>query len=236
LVPSQYSDKQTSNYHNFENRYHLSFLVTIFKYLAILILPFLTLVRGSIYVHKHYDIGAYPSLFVGLALTTVLLFIYMTVIYSWLTKKLGDSDNIQRRFILALALSLGYCIYGIFFVSADNFKNPALKKEISNMHPILRLGVSTFILVDKKLIITDASRLPEDYRRMGLPSANSSLHYVQKDGYAYAIDLRTNNRNELRNQLMSLYFKVLGFNTLRHVGTADHLHISLHCHYRKGAR
>lgn len=214
----------------------MSFLVAILKYLAILILPFLTLVRGSIYIHERYDLGAYPSLFVGLGMTTILLFVYMTVIYRRITKKLGDTDNMQRRLLLAVALSVGYCIYGVFFVSADNFKNPALKKEIGNMHPILRLGVSTFILVDKRLIITDASRLPEDYRRMGLRSAKNSLHYMQRDGYAYAIDLRTNNRNEMRNQLMSVYFRILGFNTLRHVGTADHLHISLHCHYRKGAR
>lgn len=214
----------------------MSFLVAIIKYLAILILPFLTLVRGSIYIHEHYDLGAYLSLFVGLGITTLLLFVYMTIIYRKVTNKLGDTDNMQRRFLFALALSVGYCIYGIFFISADNFKSPALKKEISEMHPILRLGVSTFVLVDKRLIITDTSRQPEDYRRMGLRTPNNSLHYPQRDGYAYAIDLRTNGRHETRNQLMAIYFRILGFRTLRHTGTSDHLHISLYCHYAKGAR
>jgi hypothetical protein len=31
----------------------------------------------------------------------------------------------------------------------------------------------------------------------------------------------------LRNGLVRLYFEALGFRTLRHVGTADHLHVAL---------
>lgn len=180
--------------------------------------------------------GAWMSLGGGVVITSFLLFIYMTFIYRRFTKKFGDSDNLKRRSLFALALVGLYCGYGLFFISSDNFKNPALKSEITDLHPILRMGVSTFILMDKDMIITDASRVPEDYRKMGLKTAKNSLHYKQKDGYAYAIDLRTNNRNETRNRMMSVYFNLLGFNTLRHVGTDDHLHVSLHCHYRKGAR
>jgi hypothetical protein len=160
----------------------------------------------------------------------------MTFIYRRFTKKFGDTDNLKRRSLFALALVGVYCAYGLFFISSGNMKNPSLQKEITEMHPILRMGVSTFILVDKKMIITDASRKPEDYKKMGLKKANNSLHYKQRDGYAYAIDLRTNGRNEFRNQMMAFYFKALGFNTLRHVGTDDHLHVSLHCHYRPGGR
>jgi hypothetical protein len=89
-------------------------------------------------------------------------------------------------------------------------------------------------LIDENLVITDASRVPEDYKKMGLPTNKSSLHYKQKDGYAYALDLRTNGRYEIRNFLIKSYFYFMGFNTLRHVGTDDHLHISLPCHYKKG--
>ena len=214
----------------------MGILLKILRVVLIIVLPFFILIRGSAFIHNRYDFGAWLSLSGGAVITAFLLFIYMTFIYRRFTKKFGDSDNLKRRSLFALALVGLYCGYGLFFISTDNFKNPALKSEIHDLHPILRLGVSTFILMDKDMIITDASRVPEDYRKMGLKTANNSLHYKQKDGYAYAIDLRTNNRNEARNKAMAIYFNLLGFNTLRHVGTDDHLHVSLHCHYRKGAR
>jgi hypothetical protein len=49
----------------------------------------------------------------------------------------------------------------------------------------------------------------------------------QEDGYAYAVDIRTLGRPEWRTRLVSLYFRAMGFGTLRHVGTADHLHVYL---------
>ena len=55
----------------------------------------------------------------------------------------------------------------------------------------------------------------------------TSLHYPQADGFVYAVDVRTLGRPEWRNQVVSLYFQVMGFRTLRHVGTADHLHVEL---------
>lgn len=214
----------------------MGILFKIFRVVLVIVLPFFLLVRGSIFIHSNYNLGAWISLAGGAAITALILFIYMTFIYRRFTKKFGDSDNLKRRSLFALALVGVYCAYGLFFISSGNMKNPSLQKEITEMHPILRMGVSTFILVDKKMIITDASRVPEDYKKMGLKTANSSLHYKQKDGYAYAIDLRTNGRNEFRNKMMSLYFYALGFRTLRHVGTDDHLHVSLHCHYRPGGR
>lgn len=207
-----------------------------FRVVLVIVLPFFLLIRGSIFIHANYNLGSWISLVGGAVITAIILFVYMTFIYRRFTKKFGDSDNLQRRSLFALALVGVYCAYGLFFISGDNVKNPSLKHEITDMHPILRMGVSTFILVDKKMIITDASRVPEDYKKMGLKTANSSLHYRQKDGYAYAIDLRTNGRNELRNKMMSIYFNLLGFRTLRHVGTDDHLHVSLYCHYRKNGR
>ncbi len=214
----------------------MGILLKILRVVLIIVLPFFILIRGSAFIHNRHDLGAWMSLGGGALITAFLLFIYMTFIYRRFTKKFGDSDNLKRRSLFALALVVLYCGYGLFFISSDNFKNPALKSEISDLHPLLRLGVSTFILMDKNMIITDASRVPEDYKKMGLKTAKNSLHYKQQDGYAYAIDLRTNNRNETRNMIMQLYFRILGFNTLRHTGTGDHLHVSLTCHYRRGAR
>ena len=214
----------------------MGILLKIIRVVLIIVLPFFILIRGSAFIHNRYDLGAWMSLGGGVLITSFLLFIYMTFIYRRFTKKFGDGDNLKRRSLFALALVVLYCGYGLFFISTDNFKNPSLKSEISDLHPLLRLGVSTFILMDKDMIITDASRKPEDYKKMGLKTIKNSLHYKQKDGYAYAIDLRTNNRNEFRNRMMQVYFELLGFNTLRHSGTSDHLHISLICHYRPGVR
>ena len=55
------------------------------------------------------------------------------------------------------------------------------------------------------------------------------------DGYVYAVDLRTQGRSEIRNWALEWLFQLVGFNTLRHVGTADHLHISISPHGQPGA-
>ncbi|MEM9545360.1 MAG: hypothetical protein AAGA77_05275 [Bacteroidota bacterium] len=214
----------------------MGIFLKISRVVLIIVLPFFILIRGSSFIHNNHNLGPWLSLGGGALITAILLFIYMSFIYRRFTKKFGDRDNLKRRSLFALALVVLYCGYGLFFISSDNFKNPDLKSEITELHPLLRLGVSTFILMDKDMIITDASRVPEDYRKMGLQTARNSLHYKQEDGFAYAIDLRTNNRNEFRNRMMQVYFNILGFNTLRHSGTDDHLHVSLYCHYRPGAR
>ena len=98
---------------------------------------------------------------------------------------------------------------------------------MTEVHPIIRLATSSLVYLDKDIIVTDAKRSPEDYRRMGLQAKKHSLHYKQQDGYSYALDLRTKGRSEFSNTLTSAYFRAMGFNVLRHGGTADHLHISL---------
>jgi len=130
-------------------------------------------------------------------------------------------------------------LHGIFYFSGNNLTNKQLKSEILDVHPIVRLSVSTLIHIDKELIITDADRRPEDYRRMGLKTKAHSLHYQQSNGYSHALDIRTRNRNEVHNFLVKNYFRVMGFRTLRHSGsgtTGDHLHISLMSHDRPYAK
>ena len=56
---------------------------------------------------------------------------------------------------------------------------------------------------------------------------DASLHLVQPDGYSHAADLRTTGRGFLRNRLVQLYLWGLGFDTRRHTGTSDHLHVEL---------
>jgi len=163
------------------------------------------------------------SLLVAAIFTTILLFLYFSFFYGKFTGRFGDFDALKRRAVL--------------FFSSSNLKNPQLKSEINALHPILRLGMSTLIYVDKELIVTDASREPEDYRKMGLPSKKASLHYKQPStNYAHAVDIRTQRRAGWKNFLVKKYFDLLGFNTLRHGGTADHLHVSIKSHDYPGAR
>ena len=203
--------------------------------IILIIFPFVLLIRGAVYMHEIYQWIPWASLLAGVGFTTILLMIYFTFLYGRLTGSIGGKGWLKRRFWLAMIVVLLFAGQGVFYLSADNMKNQALKKEYTQLHPILRLGISTLVMVDRDMIITDASRVPEDYTKMGLPKKNTSLHYKQSDGFAYAVDLRTNGRSERRNQLVQWYFKMMGFNTLRHGGTGDHLHISLSNHDYPGA-
>ena len=203
------------------------FLFNVLKFIFLLVFPFILLIRGSVFLHEEYQLIPWASILGGVLMTAFVMVIYFTFFYGRFTGKIGSIKAFKRRGLLALLLVLGYSLYGILFFSTKNFKHPGLQDEMTNIHPIIRLGVSTLVHLDKSLIITDAERVPEDYRKMGLKTKAKSLHYKQSDGYSHALDLRTNGRGEFRNFLVKWYFKLMGFNTLRHVGTGDHLHISL---------
>ena len=94
----------------------------------------------------------------------------------------------------------------VLFLSTKNAKSQEVQREYRNLHPILRMSVSTFMLMDRSLIITDGNRSPEDYRRMGLPTKSHSLHYPQTSGYAHAVDLRTKGKAEWKNGIVKTYF------------------------------
>ena len=147
----------------------------------------------------------------------------------------GGKILVAIQFLIAIVLVMVYCLPAVFYLNPVNAKYEAVQDEFTSLHPILRLGVSTLIFLDKDLLITDANRKPEDYQKMGLKTKKHSLHYIQSNGYSHAIDLRTNGRSEIRNWLVSKYFNLMGFNTLRHIGTADHLHISIFSHDRPKA-
>lgn len=201
----------------------------------IALIPFILLIRLSIWFHVEFQYAAYVSIVAAIFAVASLLFIYFSFIHTFITGRFGDYSGLKRRYIIALLFVFLYTGQALFFISGSNVKSKELASEFQSLHPILRLGTSTLTLLDKKLILTDAERAPEDYRKMGLPTKGNSLHYPQSDGYVYALDLRVKSRSEFRNALVKLYYKLMGFKTLRHVGTADHLHISLYNHERPGA-
>lgn len=190
-------------------------------------MPFVVLVRGAVYFHGHHDLGPWTSLIGGMLITALLLTIYLTVFRGMVSSSTGGVQAFKRRTYFVIAVLIGYCIHGLFFMSTSNLKNPSLSKELRQLHPIVRMAVSTIVMIDRDLVITDATRKSADYEKMGLPVNERSLHYPQSDGYAYAIDLRTNGRSSVRNFFVQNYFRMMGFKTLYHTGTAPHLHISL---------
>src|SRR6266576_666519 len=130
-------------------------------------------------------------------------------------------------FVAALPFVVAYSIYALVYLSRANAKSDRVRAYYASLHPLLRVGLSTLIVFDGDAVITDLARRPEDYKTMGLPPNDGSLHLVQRDGYAHAADLRTGGRGFLRNRLVQLYLWGLGFSTLRHTGPSDHLHVEL---------
>jgi len=209
----------------------------LFKLILLIIIPFILLIRFAVYLHVSSNLLPWVCILGSTFVTIVLLFIYLTFLHAYTTNYASnDRFTLRRRTFISVFVVMLYVIHGIFYISSNNLKSPAVRQEIRKVHPILRLAASTLMHLDKDLLITDSNRLPEDYKKMGLKSIKNSLHYRQSTGYAHAIDLRVNDRPEWKNLLVRSYFFVMGFRTLRHLGTADHLHISLMSHDQPQAK
>jgi hypothetical protein len=191
---------------------------------AVALLPFVVLIRGGVHAYRGWGLGTWPSLLLAVLATTAVL-----AGYAWLAGRyLGSGARMHKRFMHgAVGVTVAYVVYTLLFVATANVTSDAVRAEYRSLHPLLRIASSALVLVDADVVITDAGRTPEDYRLMGLPPNEASLHYEQEDGYVHALDLRTTGRGEVRNRLVELAFWTLGFHSLRHVGTADHLHVSL---------
>ncbi len=202
-------------------------LSKILEWVFWLTIPFILLIRSSVFIHDYFELNAWLAIALSVFFSAFLVLMFFSFVHDQITGRIG---NLRGRFLLSICLVVAFVINGIFFMSGDNMKTAEVASEINEVHPVLRLAVSTLAYLDEDLIITDGNRKPEDYAKMGLKTKKRSLHYKQSDGYAHALDLRTNDRTEWRNFLLQNYFRLMGFNTLRHVGTADHLHISIQSH------
>ena len=198
------------------------------KLAALAVLPFVLLIRGSTYLYSSHGWTTWLALVVSLAATLVVVVLYLSLVYALAfgVDKISER-TVRAKLVLAVAIVLGYGAFTQLYLSSTNAKSAEVRREYRALHPILRLGVSTVILVDSELLVTDMARAAADYERMGLAENRRSLHYPQEDGYVHAVDLRTVGRGRTRNWLLQAYFRLMGFHTLRHVGTADHLHVSL---------
>ncbi|MBO6622050.1 MAG: hypothetical protein JJ892_09515 [Balneola sp.] len=192
--------------------------------LTLTIFPFFLLIKTSIYLNIDQGLNGWVSLFGGIGATVAILLVYVVMLF----RKVKNKKLIFRYGLGGVAALVGgFCLYGLLYVSSVNAKSDSVKEVYRSLHPILRVAVATTTLAEGDLVITDIKRSTEDYTKMGLPINQSSLHFPQPDGYVHAIDLRTKGHSEFRNFMLSNSLRLMGFKTLRHVGSADHLHISL---------
>jgi hypothetical protein len=194
------------------------------KTVLVALLPFIALVKVAVFLYQHEGWPTAFALTGGVACTAGVVTAYGTWAWHRITGRVRLA-LIARRF--ALPLVVAYCGYTLIYLSSANAKSERVRAYYASLHPLLRVALSTLILVDRDAVITDLARRPEDYQAMGLPPNDGSLHYVQSDGYAHAADLRTAGRGMVKNRLIQLYFWSMGFETLRHMGTGDHLHVEL---------
>ncbi|MGH7568199.1 MAG: hypothetical protein ACREL9_04380 [Gemmatimonadales bacterium] len=199
-------------------------VLSLLKLLFVVSLPFVVLVRAATFFYA--DEG-YPG-WLALAAAGLLTLAVLTLYGTWLSRTLTGRARIAlvAKWV-ALPLVLGYCGYALVYLSRLNAKSPAVREAYLSTHPVLRIALSTVILADDGLVITDLRRQPADYARMGLPANERTLHYRQADGWVHAVDLRTEGRGAMTNRMVQLYFWAMGFETLRHTGTGDHLHVQL---------
>ncbi|MGE5801331.1 MAG: hypothetical protein ACM358_03665 [Gemmatimonadota bacterium] len=200
------------------------------KIALIIALPFGVLVRGSVFIYEHGQAPVWVALLTAAFLTGGVITTYAV----WLARKFTSRGGRGGRALVvpvakwvALPLVIFYCSYSLLYLASVNAKSPPIRAYYRSVHPLLRLALSTLILVDRDMIITDMGRQPEDYTKMGLPANARTRHYKQADGWIHAVDLRTTGRGWIKNRGVQFYFWLMGFDTRRHVGTADHLHIEL---------
>lgn len=196
----------------------------ILSFILLSILPFFILIRGALYFYA-LGITSYIALLLSSILASLLIIVYLVLIDRWLTEKVLVPLKFKITIVFAIVIALN--IFCLTFFSKDNLKENKLKQEYTSLHPLLRVGVSLIVLIDEKLVVTSIKRKLKDYDNMGLDPVYNSLHFKQSDGYVHAVDIRTNTRWFFRNWLNKNFFRLMGFVTLRHTGTADHLHISL---------
>jgi hypothetical protein len=196
----------------------------ILKVAVVLALPFLVYVRAAVGL---YSYGGWTPWFsvLGAAVVTVAL---VSGYAAWLSRRFKGRARAKTIMQwVALPTAGAWCLYSLLYLASANAKSEEVRRYYGALHPVLRVAVATAILGDGNMVITDMQRVASDYTRMGLPINDRTKHYVQKNGWVHAVDLRTKGRGEVRNLALQFYFTLMGFQTLRHVGTADHLHVQL---------
>ena len=188
------------------------------------IIPFFILIRTAVFLNIEKDMNVWFALLVGILTSMGLLGLYVFFLF----RKVKNKKLLAQFGFGGIATLVGgFCIYALLYLSSVNAKTEDVREVYRSLHPILRVSVATTTLAEKELVITDIKRTEEDYISWGLTPLESSMHYEQKDGFVHAVDLRTIGHSEFRNKMLEWSLKAMGLQIIRHVGTADHLHVAL---------
>ena len=191
---------------------------------ALIALPFFILVRGAVLLYHDAGWPAWLALLGSGAAMIGVLALYGAVMTRRLTGRMRFGW-ITRWVVLPLVV--GFLVRGLLFLDRSHAQSESIRAEYRDTHPLLRMALATLDMADDKLVVTDMSRTSADYVRMGLPVLPHTMHGVQRDGWVHAVDIHTRGRGFLVNLFVATYFRAMGFRVLRHVGTADHLHVEL---------
>jgi hypothetical protein len=196
--------------------------------LLLVALPFWVLVRGGIWLDVSHGWPPWLACLAAAGATTALLTGYA----SWVGVRVADRFRVRGRVWRAAAAGSAASVvlfsgHSLIVLSELHAKGASELSEYGRLHPSLRLAIGSYRLVDDQVLVTDVARDRAEYTSLGLQAPRRSRHAEQQDGFVHAMDLRTIGRSGIRNALLKMYFAGMGFDTLRHVGTADHLHVSL---------
>ena len=136
----------------------MKILSRLFKVVLLVIVLFFTLVRVGVWIHVVHDPGPWPSLVGGALISSLVLFGILTALNRWVLGRTGSMRAIKWRGLFAIGLVAAFCTYGVIYLSDTNAKAADVRSEFRTMHPVLRMAVSTVILGDRDLLVTDASR------------------------------------------------------------------------------
>ena len=192
--------------------------------LAVIVLPFVILVRGAVLLYEDAGWSSWLAL-----LTSAVAMIGVLALYGALmTRRLSGRARFGwiARWV-ALPLVVAFVVRGLLVLDSSHAQSESIRAEYRDTHPLLRVALATIDMADDKLVVTDMTRTAADYARMGLPLVANTMHGVQQDGWVHAVDIHTRGRGFLVNFVVATYFRAMGFRVLRHVGTADHLHVEL---------
>ena len=113
----------------------------ILQIVLMLMLPFVALIRASLWLHQHYSLSAWMALAAGVALTSLLLIGYAY----WGARRLGRRLNGNLAKVLFLLVIL-YTGFTLLYISPANVKTARVASTYQELHPLLRVTLSTFIL------------------------------------------------------------------------------------------
>ena len=105
------------------------------KIIILLLLPFVVLIRGAVFMHENYTSNPQIAILSGALATVILLMVYFIYVFFRATGKLGNGTSFKLKMVLAGVLVLAYCFNGLFFLNGGACENGSGKRGIYKPAP-----------------------------------------------------------------------------------------------------